>query len=185
MQFNCNDCTLLIFYPILRRYRCVIHHWFKYSSIDGRLDELLLIGSTWRTTFVPFCFSSLEVFLAFAKLMDLQYLIILDGYLGRLLWWSFSWLRKKITLQHSRVQWTTSTSLLLSHVWSLMFIRQNGPPLKQWNPQPYVRTWLLNHSSAIDTQARQVTRSSSDQDSRVEPKGTVDTDSVVTVEVQQ
>lgn len=56
------------------------------------------------------------------------------------------------------------TSLLLSHVSSLMFIRLNGPPLKQWNPQPYVKTWLLHHRSAIDTQARQVTRNSSDQE---------------------
>jgi hypothetical protein len=48
------------------------------------------------------------------------------------------------------------SNLLLSHVSSLIFIRLNGLP-SSWNSNPYVKTWLLYHTYAIDSQARQRT----------------------------
>lgn len=165
MQFNCNDCTLLIFYPILRRSRIDRH----CSTWPDKLDATF--GS-----------SSVKAMCKRFGLDEIK-MDILDGYRdyvdcgGRRAPSKLKPLLDCVkTLPCSTAECErgfsamnlivtpSRTSLLLSHVSSLMFIRLNGPPLKQWNPQPYVRTWLLHHSSAIDTQARQVTRSSSDQE---------------------
>lgn len=40
------------------------------------------------------------------------------------------------------------TKLLVERVSALMFINLHGPPLKQWDPTPYVTTWLRCHRSA-------------------------------------
>jgi len=45
-------------------------------------------------------------------------------------------------------------SLLISNVSSLMFIKSNGPPIKVFNPEMYVRSWLEDHRSADDNQSR-------------------------------
>lgn len=45
-------------------------------------------------------------------------------------------------------------SLLISNVSNLMFINANGPPVEKFQPKKYVRSWLVNHRSAIDTQSR-------------------------------
>lgn len=46
------------------------------------------------------------------------------------------------------------TSLLVSNVSNLMFISANGPPVEQFDPIKYVRSWLLKHRSSIDTRSR-------------------------------
>ena len=48
----------------------------------------------------------------------------------------------------------TRSTLLVSHVSSLLFIKLHGPPLKSWNPTMYAKTWLRIHRSATDTQTR-------------------------------
>jgi hypothetical protein len=47
-------------------------------------------------------------------------------------------------------------SLLISNVSALLFIKINGPPLAKINFLPYVKLWLLNHSSATDIHARRL-----------------------------
>ena len=44
--------------------------------------------------------------------------------------------------------------LLVQHVSALMFIKHHGPPLLQWQPLRYVKSWLLKHRSASDTRTR-------------------------------
>lgn len=44
--------------------------------------------------------------------------------------------------------------LLIEHVSALLFVKLHGPPLKQWQPLRYVKTWLLKHRSANDTRTR-------------------------------
>lgn len=44
--------------------------------------------------------------------------------------------------------------LLIKNISSLMFIHLNGPPLKLWSPAGYVRSWIVSHRSATDTQSR-------------------------------
>jgi hypothetical protein len=45
--------------------------------------------------------------------------------------------------------------LLIQHVSALMFIKLNGPPVVQWNPDCYVKSWLKHcHRSATDTRTR-------------------------------
>jgi len=46
------------------------------------------------------------------------------------------------------------SSFLISNVSSLMFIKSNGPPIKVFNPEMYVRSWLEDHRSADDNQLR-------------------------------
>lgn len=48
----------------------------------------------------------------------------------------------------------TRTRLSIPHVSALMFIKLNGPNIRKWNPEPYVRTWLRKHRSADDTRTR-------------------------------
>ncbi|KAK0147671.1 E3 SUMO-protein ligase KIAA1586 [Merluccius polli] len=48
----------------------------------------------------------------------------------------------------------TRTKLLIERVSALMFIHLHGPPLKQWNPEEYVKTWLRCHRSAEDRRMR-------------------------------
>ena len=38
--------------------------------------------------------------------------------------------------------------LTIKHVFSLMFIQINGPPLSIWNPTEYTKTWLRHYNSA-------------------------------------
>ena len=40
--------------------------------------------------------------------------------------------------------------LLVQHVSALMFNKHHGPPLLQWQPLRYVKSWLLKHCSASD-----------------------------------
>lgn len=50
----------------------------------------------------------------------------------------------------------TRTRLTIEHVAALMFIKLNGPNIRTWNPDQYVRTWLRqHHRSADDTRIRQ------------------------------
>jgi hypothetical protein len=45
--------------------------------------------------------------------------------------------------------------LLIENVASLMFVNLNGPPLKMWNPLPYVKSWVTSgHRSASDKRAK-------------------------------
>jgi len=37
-----------------------------------------------------------------------------------------------------------------------MFINVNGPPLSQWNPTDYVKSWLFKHRFADDNRLRKV-----------------------------
>jgi hypothetical protein len=46
------------------------------------------------------------------------------------------------------------STLLIKHVSSLMFIKVHGPPLVDWKPSKYVRSWLLKHRTATDTRTR-------------------------------
>ena len=45
--------------------------------------------------------------------------------------------------------------LLISNISNIMFINVNGPPLNQWNPESYVKSWLASHRSAVDTRSKQ------------------------------
>lgn len=44
--------------------------------------------------------------------------------------------------------------LTVKHVAALIFLRLQGPPLKQFFVDKYVTTWIRSHISAIDTQVR-------------------------------
>ena len=44
--------------------------------------------------------------------------------------------------------------LLVENISSLMFIKLTCPPLKNWNPSPYVITWLRKHRSADDQRVK-------------------------------
>jgi len=39
----------------------------------------------------------------------------------------------------------------INNISNLMFININGPPLCDWNPEDYVKSWLFNHRCAEDT----------------------------------
>jgi hypothetical protein len=53
--------------------------------------------------------------------------------------------------------------LTVQHMSSLMFICMTGPPLKQWEPSPYVKSWLaLNRRDATCTQC--LAKNNSDDD---------------------
>ena len=54
--------------------------------------------------------------------------------------------------------------LLTERVSALMFISQHGPPLRRWNPEPYVRTWLRAHRAAESTKTRVAQPVESDPD---------------------
>ncbi|XP_058841147.1 E3 SUMO-protein ligase KIAA1586-like [Acipenser ruthenus] len=67
----------------------------------------------------------------------------------------FSQMNLIITDQRSKI--------LIKHASALMFIKLHGPPLRQWNPSPYVTTWLRhNHRSADDSRTRVAAPISSD-----------------------
>jgi len=55
-------------------------------------------------------------------------------------------------------QWTwssqTCSSLLVSNVSSLMFLKLHRPPLATWKPSSYVKTWLLKHEASDDNRTR-------------------------------
>lgn len=44
--------------------------------------------------------------------------------------------------------------LSVPHMSALLFIKLEGPPLHQWNPSDYTRSWLRKHRSAEDTRIR-------------------------------
>jgi len=46
--------------------------------------------------------------------------------------------------------------LTIQNISNLMFINVNGPPLSQWNPTDYVKSWLFKHRSADDNRSRKV-----------------------------
>ncbi|KAJ8888924.1 hypothetical protein PR048_008418 [Dryococelus australis] len=48
----------------------------------------------------------------------------------------------------------TRNRLLIPRVSSLMFIKLHGPSLKDWNPEPYISTWLRSHHSEDNTRTR-------------------------------
>lgn len=53
----------------------------------------------------------------------------------------------------------TRSSLLTSTAASLLFIRMVGPPLRIFNPQKYVKSWLIRgHHSATDTNSKKRNR---------------------------
>jgi len=37
------------------------------------------------------------------------------------------------------------STLTISHVAALLFVKLHGPPLSKWKPQAYVRSWLAKH----------------------------------------
>lgn len=49
----------------------------------------------------------------------------------------------------------TRTRLTVPHVSSLMFVKLHGPNLSDWDPEPYVKTWLRKHRTADDTRTKQ------------------------------
>lgn len=57
-------------------------------------------------------------------------------------------------------------SLTVENVSSLLMVKINGPPLQFWNPEKYIKTWLLKHRSATDTWSRKMPTSSHDCDDR-------------------
>lgn len=58
----------------------------------------------------------------------------------------------------------TRTRLTTAHVSSLMFVKLHGPDLRDWNTEPYVKTWLRKHRSAHDTRTREAQPKESDED---------------------
>jgi hypothetical protein len=58
------------------------------------------------------------------------------------------------------------TSLTTKNIANLMFLNINGPPLENWQPEEYVKTWLLKHRSAVDTRSRVVQDKNFDDDDR-------------------
>jgi len=48
------------------------------------------------------------------------------------------------------------SKLTIQNISKLMFINVNGPPLSQWNPTDYVKSWLFKHRSADDNRSRKV-----------------------------
>jgi len=44
--------------------------------------------------------------------------------------------------------------LTINNISNLMFININGPPLNDWNPEDYVKSWLFNHRCAEDTRTK-------------------------------
>lgn len=47
------------------------------------------------------------------------------------------------------------STLSMTNISNLMLININGPPLHLWNPESYVKSWLVNqHKSADDTRSK-------------------------------
>ncbi|KAF0754597.1 E3 SUMO-protein ligase KIAA1586-like [Aphis craccivora] len=44
--------------------------------------------------------------------------------------------------------------LTMVNIANLMFININGPPLDNWNPEYYVKTWLVHHGTAEDSRTK-------------------------------
>ena len=58
------------------------------------------------------------------------------------------------------------TSLTTKNIANLMFLFIYGPPLENWQPEEYVKTWLQKHRSAVDTRSRVVQDKNFDDDDR-------------------
>lgn len=46
--------------------------------------------------------------------------------------------------------------LTMVNIANLMFININGPPLDNWNPEYYVKTWLVHHRTAEDSRTKPI-----------------------------
>jgi len=46
------------------------------------------------------------------------------------------------------------SQLIINNISNLMFININGPPLSDWNPEDYVKSWLFNYRCAEDTKTK-------------------------------
>lgn len=46
------------------------------------------------------------------------------------------------------------STLLIDHVSDLMFIHLHGPPVSQWKPLSYVKSWVTKHRHATDSRTR-------------------------------
>jgi len=52
---------------------------------------------------------------------------------------------------------------MINNISDLMFININGPPLSDWNPEDYVKSWLFNHRCAEDTCRTKIARNNIDK----------------------
>lgn len=57
-------------------------------------------------------------------------------------------------------------SLLIKNVSNLLFIKINGPPVADFQPQYFLKRWKENHRLAVDNRTRKVTRKESDETKR-------------------
>lgn len=56
------------------------------------------------------------------------------------------------------------STLSITNISNLMLININGPPLKLWSPESYVKSWLVQHRSADDTRTKKTTKKEEDTD---------------------
>ncbi|KAK9679697.1 hypothetical protein QE152_g39792 [Popillia japonica] len=64
--------------------------------------------------------------------------------------------RAHISSNVHQVEWPKypETRLSIEHISALMFIKLNGPNIRTWKPEYYVRIWLRRHRTADDTRTR-------------------------------
>lgn len=60
--------------------------------------------------------------------------------------------------------------LTINNIYNLMFININGPPLSDWYPEDYVKSWLFNHRCAEDTRTKIARYNIDDSESKVVKK---------------
>lgn len=48
--------------------------------------------------------------------------------------------------------------LTIHNISNLMMININGPPLSIWDPEDYVKSWILHHRTADDNRSRKINR---------------------------
>ena len=58
------------------------------------------------------------------------------------------------------------SSLTVNHVSSLMFIKINGPPIRQFEPTKYVKKWLILHHLAENIKCKKRKLDNCDEDER-------------------
>ena len=59
------------------------------------------------------------------------------------------------------------SSLTVENTASLMFVNINGPPLACWQPEKYVKSWLICHRLSTDTRSRVEKKNSCADDCQV------------------
>lgn len=59
------------------------------------------------------------------------------------------------------------STLSITNISNLMLININGPPLKLWSPESYVKSWLVQYRSADDTRTKKTTKKEEDTDTDV------------------